>query len=114
MLGLINAFFAHFNLSGRATPCDLVVKAPAEKTQVAFLLKSIPCLEQMDKSVVIRLLESIPSEHILVSFPVFSLGGRQKSMPSFYKDHFYDLTNGKAWLIQEYRFQTELAFLVSK
>ena len=114
MLGLINAFFNHFNLAGRAAPCDLIANAPVEKTQVAFLLKSIPCLEQMDKSVVIRLLESIPSEHILVSFPVFSLGGRQKSMPSFYKDHFYDLTNGKAWLIQEYRFQTELAFLVSK
>jgi 16S rRNA (guanine(1405)-N(7))-methyltransferase len=114
MLGLINTFFKHFNLAGRAAPCDLIAEVPAEKTQVAFLLKSIPCLEQMDKSVVMRLLESIPSEHILVSFPVYSLGGRQKGMPSFYKDHFYDLINGKAWVVQEFRFQTELAFLVSK
>jgi 16S rRNA (guanine(1405)-N(7))-methyltransferase len=114
MLGLINAFFAHFNLSGRATPCDLVAGAPAEKTQVAFLLKSIPCLEQMDKSIVTRLLADIQSEHILVSFPVHSLRGQKKGMESFYRDRFITLIGEKTWGVQEFHFQTELAFLVSK
>lgn len=114
MLGLISAFFNHFNLDGRAEPYDLIATTPAGKTQVAFLLKSIPCLEQMDQSVVIHLLERINSDHILVSFPVHSLSGRQKGMPSFYKDHFLSLINAKTWSVQEFRFQTELAFLVSK
>ena len=114
MLGLINAFFTQFNLTGSATPCDLITRAPAEETQVAFLLKSIPCLEQMDKSIVTRLLTHIPSEHILVSFPVHSLGGQKKGMETFYRDHFYSLIHEKGWGVQEFRFTTELAFLVSK
>ena len=114
MLGLINAFFTHFNLPGQAVSCDLIANAPAEKTQVTFLLKSIPCLEQMDKSIVIRLLDSISSEHILISFPVHSLAGRQKGMASFYKDHFCQLISEKTWSVQEFVFETELAFLVTK
>lgn len=114
MLGLISAFLAHFNLPGQATPCDLIASAPAEKTQVTFLLKSIPCLEQMDKSIVTNLLTRIQSDHILVSFPVHSLGGQKKGMESFYRDRFITLIGEKAWGVQEFRFQSELAFLVSK
>ena len=114
MLGLINAFFGHINLKAEAKPCDLVSTIPSEKAQVAFLLKSIPCLEQMDKSIALRLLESLQTEHILVSFPIHSLGGRQKGMESFYLKHFNDLLTEKKWQVREYRFQTELAFLVSK
>lgn len=114
MLGLINAFFSHINLHAEAKPCDLVSAIPTEKAQVAFLLKSIPCLEQMDKSVALRLLESLQTEHILVSFPIHSLGGKQKGMDSFYQRHFNDLLSGRNWQVREFRFQTELAFLVSK
>jgi 16S rRNA (guanine(1405)-N(7))-methyltransferase len=114
MLDMIDAFFRHISLGGQADPCDLVSKIPSTKTQLAFLLKSIPCLEQLDKSIARHLLENIPSDHILVSFPVHSLGGRHKGMKSFYRDHFNDLIAGNAWHVQEFNFATELAFLVSK
>lgn len=120
MMDLIDFFFKHVNLSGQTYPCDLVSSLPSfslketQRAQVAFLLKSIPCLEQMDKSVADRLLEDIPTDHVLVSFPVHSLGGRQKGMKEFYWQHFQDLTTGKSWQVREFNFATELAFLVSK
>ena len=114
MLGLIDAFFRHINLVGQAVPCDLVSRIPTKKTQLAFLLKSIPCLEQLDKSIAGHLLENIPADHILVSFPVHSLGGRHKGMKTFYRDHFNNLISGNAWQVQEFNFAAELAFLVSK
>ncbi len=120
MLGLIDYFFKHVNLSGQTYPCDLVSSLPSntltgtQTAQVAFLLKSIPCLEQLDKSVAARLLENIPADHILVSFPVHSLGGRQKGMKEFYWQHFQDLVLGKNWQVREFNFTAELAFLVSK
>ena len=114
MLGLIEKFFGHFNISSTSKPCDLITNIPAEKTQVAFLLKSAPCLEQMDKSILIRLMEDIQAEHVLVSFPVHSLGGRQKGMQGFYRDRFISLLAEKPWGIEEFQFKTELAFLVSK
>ena len=114
MLAFINRFFKDFNLAGKTQPCDLVAKLPTETTQVTFLLKSIPCLEQLDKAIAIRLLDQIQSEHILVSFPVQSLGGRSKGMQNFYRGHFLDLISGRSWETREFLFETELAFLVSK
>jgi 16S rRNA (guanine(1405)-N(7))-methyltransferase len=114
MLGLIESFFVHFNLDGRTSACDLVNAIPVQKAQVAFLLKSIPCLEQMEKNIGICLLEGIQTEHILVSFPVHSLGGRKKGMQNFYGEHFTDMIKDKPWNVREFHFKTELAFLVSK
>jgi 16S rRNA (guanine(1405)-N(7))-methyltransferase len=74
----------------------------------------MPCLEQLDKDIGSHLLEKINAEHILVSFPVRSLGGRKKGMPDFYRQHFYEIVDGKSWIIQEFEFTTELVFLVSK
>ncbi len=126
MLDLITSFFKQIKLSGQTFPCDLISTIPPlaisgtdlrigqHYAHVALLLKSIPCLEQMEKSVTARLLERIPSNHILVSYPVHSLGGRQKGMKEFYWQHFQDLVIGKNWQVREFDFPTELAFLVSK
>ena len=114
MLGLIQSFFMHINLEGRTSTCDLVSVIPVQKAQVAFLLKSIPCLEQMDKTIGLRVLEGIQTQHILVSFPVHSLGGKNKGMQNFYGEHFNDMIKNKPWNVREFQFKTELAFLVSK
>ena len=114
MLQLVQSFFTHFDFDGAACPCDLAHQVPGHKVQVAFLLKSIPCLEQMDKAISAPLLEAIQADHILVSFPVSSLTGKQKGMPSFYRDHFYQLLSETGWQIREFVFQSELAFLVTK
>ena len=114
MLTLVQKFFEHIDLDGQAKPCDLTRKVPEEKSQVAFLLKSIPCLEQVDKSIASRLLQATQADHILVSFPVHSLSGRKKGMPEFYRDHFFEILSGVNWQVREFQFTSELAFLVTK
>lgn len=114
MLDLIDTFFKHFDIKGNAFPCDLVSGPPQKKAQLAFLLKTIPCLEQLDKNIGTMLLEKVDADHILVSFPARSLGGRNKGMPEFYRTHFHDLVKDQPWQIHEFSFSTELAFLISK
>jgi 16S rRNA (guanine(1405)-N(7))-methyltransferase len=114
MLDLIRAFLTHFDIKGQSFPCDLVSGPPEDQAQVAFLLKTIPCLEQLDKDIGTILLERIHAENILVSFPAKSLGGRNKGMPDFYRSHFYDLLKDKPWTVREFSFPTEIAFLISK
>jgi 16S rRNA (guanine(1405)-N(7))-methyltransferase len=114
MLRFIQAFFNHFEIKGKAFTCDLVDKVPKEQAQVAFILKSIPCLEQVEKEIGLSLLEGVQADHILVSFPVSSLGGRRKGMPDFYQEHFYEMISEKPWQITRFEFSTELAFLVTK
>ncbi len=114
MVHFLQSFFDHFTLAASAEACDLIGEIPQPATQVAFLLKTIPCLEQVDRSIGQQILDKIPSEHILVSFPSQSLGGRQKGMPDFYREHFHELLAGKNWQVREFSFETELAFLVSR
>jgi len=114
MLAFIQSFFDKFQINGKAFTCDLIGNIPPKKVQVGLILKSIPCLEQVDKEIGLRLLEGIKAEHILVSFPVRSLGGQRKGMPEFYQANFYEMVSEKPWQIKRFEFTTELAFLVTK
>lgn len=114
MLELVKNFMKHFEIVGKAIPCDIIGEIPSIPTQITFLLKTIPCLEQVDKTIGLRLFDAIKSKYILVSFPVRSLSGAKKGMPDFYRNHFYDLIADKNWEIREFSFESELAFLVTK
>ena len=113
-LSFLQSFFDYFAIPGSAVACDLIAETPKHTAQVAFLLKSIPCLEQMDKTITAQLINEVHSDHILVSFPIYSLGGRNVGMLNHYKRHFSELINENNWKVQEFQFKTELAFLVSK
>jgi 16S rRNA (guanine(1405)-N(7))-methyltransferase len=114
MLDFINGYFGLRNIRGRAEAMDVIESPPERKAQVALVLKTIPCLEQVDKNAGLRLLERIRADYLLVSFPAHSLGGRAKGMPDFYEDRFRELTAGREWKIQRFQFSSELVFLVQK
>jgi 16S rRNA (guanine(1405)-N(7))-methyltransferase len=110
----LNAFLARLNHPGEAFLCDLVAGPPARPAQLALLLKTIPCLEQVDKAVGERLLDAIQAEYLLVSFPARSLGGRSKGMVENYEARFNSLIAGRGWQITRYEFPTELAFFIRR
>lgn len=114
MTDFLNDFYAHMNLAGRFTTCDLTEMRFQNRAQVAFLLKTLPCLEQIDKGIGADLLESIPVEHLLISYPVRSLSGRAKGMGKTYESQFNELANAKGWKFKRFEFSSELAFLVTK
>ena len=114
MTGFLNSFFAHVNLDGRFTTCDLTEMHFPNQAQVAFLLKTLPCLEQIDKGIGADLLDRIPAEHLLISYPVRSLGGRAKGMGKTYETQFNEIAASKGWKFERFEFPSELAFLVTK
>jgi 16S rRNA (guanine(1405)-N(7))-methyltransferase len=117
MLSFLGDFMSLCGLQGRTEACDVLAPNTCTFEQpagVAFLLKAIPCLEQVDKAAGLRLLDRVAAEHVLVSFPIASLGGHGKSMAANYEAHFRDMLAGRPWRVQPFRFASELAFLVSK
>jgi len=114
MLDVIDSFAKHFDLNFSTQPCDIIGFTSNKPVSLALLLKSIPCLEQVDKTIGSKILQSIDADYILVSFPVRAIGGQEKGMESFYRNHFYDLISDENWAVKEFLFDTELAFLVSK
>ncbi|HOC23175.1 MAG TPA: hypothetical protein PKH38_02690 [Anaerolineaceae bacterium] len=114
MIDFLNAFFESYRINGQAFACDLTSCIPNEHVQVAFLLKTLPLLDQIDKTLSRRLLEGIQAEHILVSYPAKSLGGRSKGMPANYTTAFYRLIEGLNFKVEAFTFPTEIAFLLSR
>jgi len=114
MVGFLKDFMRIASVQGQAETRDVAHFPPERRADLAFVLKSLPCIERLDKSASIRLLEAINAEHILISFPVRSLGGRDKKMAENYEGRFWELVAGKRWSTRRFDFGTELAFLISK
>lgn len=115
MAAFLNGFFALLPVRGRAEAGDVLQSPPAGRADLAFLLKTIPCLEQVEKEAGRRLLEAIPADVLLVSFPVHSLGGRRdRGMEVNYEARFAELVAGKVWEVERFDFPGELVFRVRR
>jgi 16S rRNA (guanine(1405)-N(7))-methyltransferase len=114
LVDFLNDAFPPLGVDGRAELRDALSGAPAPEVDVAFLLKSLPCLEQLDPDAGRRLLDTLPARHLLVSFPAQSLCGRQKGMSANYEARFAERVAGRAWRVERFDFPGELAFLVTR
>ena len=107
-------YFELFGVRGNASVMDLSYSIPSQPVQLALLMKSLPLMEQIEKGLSQKILDNLNAEHILVTYPLRSLGGRKKGMEETYRFQFDQLVAGRDWKIQEFSFQNEVAFLVTK
>lgn len=114
MIDFLNKFMTIQNVQGYAEARDVVQNTPKIYADLTFVLYTLPCLEQIEKSAGLKVLESINSNFLVVSFPVHSLGGREKDMRRHYEARFDKLTQEKDWTIQRLESRTELVFLITK
>jgi 16S rRNA (guanine(1405)-N(7))-methyltransferase len=110
----LNDFMVIANVEGHAESIDILQGTPKIKADLAFLLNTLPCLEQVEKSTSLSILEAVNADFLVVSFPAHSLGGRKKDMRKHHRASFNRLTHGKEWDVQELEFEAELAFLIHK
>jgi 16S rRNA (guanine(1405)-N(7))-methyltransferase len=64
---------------------DAVSGAPADRADVALLLKLVTTLDRQDPDAAARLLRGLRAHHAVVSFPARSLGGRGRGMERTYR-----------------------------
>jgi len=114
MTSFLNEFMAIDNVQGYAEVTDVVEHTPEVSTDLAFILNTIPCLEQIDKIAGLKILEAINANFLAVSYPAKTLGGREKNMLEHYEARFNELTQEKDWAVQRLEFRSELVFLVKK
>ncbi|HEX5501143.1 MAG TPA: hypothetical protein VFW96_00890, partial [Thermomicrobiales bacterium] len=114
LIAFLDAFLPLVPVRGRAEVRDVVRHPLTDEADLALVLKALPCLDQLDPAAGARLLDTIAARALLVSFPVRSLGGREKGMAATYEARFAALVAGRGWSVRRFRFATELAFLVEK
>ncbi len=114
LVGFLNVYFPLVGQTGGAFTCNLLQSVPQQRVQVAFLLKLLPILDQVDPKTSARLLEQVNADHLLISYPSKSLGGRSKGMKQTYSEHFERLTAGKNLKIHSFDFTNETVYLLSR
>jgi 16S rRNA (guanine(1405)-N(7))-methyltransferase len=110
----LQAYLQLCGIPGQAWAGDVIESPPQNEVDLALVLKSIPCLEQVDKQAGARLLDSLQARFLVVSFPVLSLGGREVGMGIHYPARFQELAAARRLDYQRFNFPGEITFLVTK
>lgn len=114
VLNEVEAFLALVAQPHRTWPCDLGVDAPDAEADVALLLKTVPLLDRQAAGAAPRLLARVRARHIVVSFPVRSLG-RRATLASTYEARMVALLDDLGSRVAsstELRFTTELVHVL--
>ena len=114
LVHFLRHYFELYKVNGEASILDLSFSIPSQPVQLALLMKTLPLMEQIEPGLSQKILENLNAEHILVTYPLRSLGGRRKGMEETYRSQFDQLVVGRDWKIQEFRFPNEVAYLVTK
>jgi 16S rRNA (guanine(1405)-N(7))-methyltransferase len=114
MLDFLAQCMGMLGVRGQVAAIDVVQHCPQQKVDVALVLKTLPCLEQIDKHAGHYILRALKARYMIVSFPVHSLGGKSKGMQTYYDAHFRELIGNEPWEIRRVELTTELVFIVRK
>jgi 16S rRNA (guanine(1405)-N(7))-methyltransferase len=111
LIDMVQGFMEIVGIKGRAEIRDVIGDPPTQQVDLALILKTLPCLAQVDDTAVPHLLDVLRARYLLVSFPVRSLGGRSKGMVQNYEAQFHTWAAGRDWKIERFQFSSELVFL---
>jgi len=111
----LNSYFLLFpDIQGYAEARDVLRHLPENRADLAFILNTIPCFEQINRSDGAKILESTKADFLVISFPTQTLGGREKDMRRYYEARFMQLMRRRNWRIQKLEFRSEIVFIVMK
>jgi 16S rRNA (guanine(1405)-N(7))-methyltransferase len=102
----LNEWFSANEVKGKAYLQDIICKVPAQKADIAFLLKTIPCLEQQEKEISAKIISKLNAKWVVISFPTRSIGGRVRLN---YEEQYKELLKGA----KKIEFKNEVVFILS-
>jgi 16S rRNA (guanine(1405)-N(7))-methyltransferase len=118
LIVLVNSFMRHMGLPEQGIVQDILgqpLDLPLpEEPDIVFLFKILPCLEQQEKGVGLRLVRDLPGKTVIVSFPGKSLGGKNKGMQGHYGAFLDQLLSGLAAAARTVEFPSETFFIVTR
>ena len=110
----LNVAFPLIGIKGVAECKDIFSANSFPEVDLAFVFKFLPIVEQIEKGSSRKLLEKIRAKFILVTFPIQSLGGKNKGMEKFYATFFSEIIKNSGWPTKELLIDNELAYLIQK
>lgn len=113
-IDFLNHFFDALGYAGVAAQRNALGDMSTPDTDVAFLLKTLPCLEQIESGAGERLLHQIDAPILIVSFPNQTLGGRKQGMAQHYAADFLAWIKKAGWQADSLTYPSELIYIIQK
>lgn len=113
MVSFLNEFMEITPVYGHAIQCDITESLPQKQVDLVFMLKCLPCLEQIEKDFFSHYFKGFNGKYMIISFPVRSLGGKNKKMRENYENKFMSYMKDLNVKIDKFEFSTELAFRIT-
>ena len=85
---LLNRFFTYLSLPCTADCADLAVETPSHKVDLALICKLLPVLEAQAHGRGFELARQQNAKFLVITYPLKSLGGREKGMGRNYAAQF--------------------------
>lgn len=111
LIEFLKSFMSLAGVEGYAEARDIIQNPPQVKVDLAFILNTVPVLEQIEKGAGIRLLNTVKADYKVVSFPVKSLSGKNKGMRGYYESVF-QRTLRRHWDVWRLEIVNELVYLI--
>lgn len=92
-------------------PADILIDK-FEKSDVIFLLKTLPILERQKKGATEYVLDNLKCKFMVVSFPLKSLSGREVGMARFYSENFEEILSKRKLKFHRLEFSNELVYVI--
>lgn len=110
----LDRFFRTMGYAGSAEQRNALDDLNAPSADVAFLLKTLPCLEQIQTGAAQRLLHQVDAPILIVSFPNHTLAGRKQGMAQHHAASFLAEIEKAGWQADSLSFPSELFYIVYK
>jgi 16S rRNA (guanine(1405)-N(7))-methyltransferase len=114
LVDFVGGCLQRLGVDGEARVGDVLEGEITAESDVALLLKSVPCLDQQRRGAGRATIERLPARRIVVSFPTRSIGGRAKGMRETYSAGFERTAGAAGWGWERLEFPGELVYLVVK
>lgn len=114
LIEFIGNFVKLTGVRSHAQAVDVLHNPPTVGADLAFVLKNVPCFDQIDKAAAAQLVDQLDARYILVSFPRQSLGGTGEFLTRQHTARFAELVKDRHWAVSRMEYKTELVFLIDK
>jgi 16S rRNA (guanine(1405)-N(7))-methyltransferase len=83
---LLNSFFHLHGLPEAADTIDIISEVPSYSSDVVFLFKLLPVIEQQKKGKSVAVIEQLNTNYVILTFPTRSISGKVIGMIEHYSD----------------------------
>ncbi|MGC8971183.1 MAG: hypothetical protein ACP5K2_03145 [bacterium] len=110
----INKFLAILSYPQLARVKDVLFEEVEECVDVCFIFKFLPTAERIKRGLSVKLLETIRSKFIVVSFPLKSLSGKEKGMSDNYGRLFEPILQRGHYIVKRFILINEMFYILIK